>query len=73
MAIAPTARSVPGSSAPSCVAVPSAPLVVDRPHYVHVGNGKFEPANAAAWLEVERWNAYATLITARSAAIRSTD
>jgi len=32
---------------------------VERAAYVYVGKGKFEPANDAAWREVERWNAYA--------------
>ncbi len=43
----------------------------DQPCYAYVGDGKFEPANAAAWHEVDAWNAYATLMTARSAARRS--
>jgi len=36
-------------------AVPAA----ERAAYVYVGNGKFEPANAAALAECAAWNAYA--------------
>jgi len=36
--------------------------------YVYVGNGMFRPANDAAWREVERWNAYADVWNARTAA-----
>jgi len=43
----------------------------DQPCYAYVGDGKFEPANAAAWREVNAWNAYATMMTDRSAAARS--
>jgi len=31
----------------------------ERAAYIYVGNGKFEPANAAAHEECRRWNAYA--------------
>lgn len=48
----------------------AAPLADDHPAYRYVGNGMFEPANAAAWREVTAWNEYATMITARSAASR---
>jgi len=43
----------------------------ERAAYVYVGNGKFEPANAAAWREVNAWNEYADRITVRSTAARS--
>jgi len=48
-------------------AVPAA----ERAAYVYVGNGKFEPANAAAVAECAAWNEYADRITARSTAARS--
>jgi len=41
--------------------------VAERAAYIYVGNGKFEPANDAAWREVERWNAYADAWNARTA------
>jgi len=44
--------------------------VAERAAYVYVGNGKFEPANAAA-AECAAWNEYADRITARSTAARS--
>ncbi len=47
------------------------PPAADRAEYVYVGTGKFEPCNAAAWREVDAWNEYADMITARSAARRS--
>jgi len=43
----------------------------ERAAYAYVGDGKFEPANAAAHDECARWNEYATMMTARSAAARS--
>jgi hypothetical protein len=43
-------------------------LAGDQPQYRPIGGGKFEPANVAAWREVDTWNEYATMITARSAA-----
>jgi len=42
----------------------------ERAAYIYVGNGKFEPCNAAAWREIAAWNQYADRITARSAANR---
>lgn len=39
----------------------------DRPEYRHVGNGKFEPANQAAWDECRRFNAWADQVNARAA------
>jgi len=45
--------------------------VAERAAYVYVGNGKFEPANAAAAAECAAWNEYADRITARSTAARS--
>lgn len=50
--------------------VVAGPSASDRAAYVYVGNGKFEPCNAAAWREVDAWNQYAVRITARSAANR---
>ncbi len=46
----------------------AAPLAKEQPAYRYVGHGAFLPANAAAWREVD---AYAAMITARSAATRS--
>jgi len=43
----------------------------ERPAYRYSGEGRFLPANAAAWREVDAWNAYATMMTDRSAAARS--
>ncbi len=43
----------------------------DQPCYAYVGNGKFEPSNAAALAECAAWNEYADRIMARSAASRS--
>jgi len=34
--------------------------------YVYVGNGKFEPANAAAHEECRRWNAWVEEVNARA-------
>jgi len=42
-------------------------LTADRPQYRHVGDGKFEPCNDAAWIECQRWNAYADAWNARTA------
>jgi len=51
--------------------LPAAPLAMsvdtDRPAYRYGGNGRFLPANGAAWREVERWNAYADLWNKRTA------
>ncbi len=47
---------------------PVAPLADDQPRYAYAGNGTFEPANDAAWREVERWNSYADVWNARTAA-----
>ncbi len=46
----------------------SAPLADEAPQYTPVGDGHFEPANDAAYREVERWNAYADVWNARTAA-----
>ncbi len=46
---------------------PAIPLAVERPQYTPVGDGHFEPANDAAYREVERWNAYADVWNARTA------
>jgi len=42
--------------------------VAERTAYVYVGNGKFEPANAAAHEECRRWNTYADAWNARTGA-----
>ncbi len=47
-----------------------APYGDRTPQYTHIGGQRFVPANAAAWREVDRWNAWATRINARSAANR---
>ncbi len=39
----------------------------DCAEYVYIGNGKFEPCNAAAWREIAAWNAYADMWNARTA------
>ncbi len=52
----------------STVAAGTAPATaphVERSEYRYVGGGKFEPANEAAWREVERWNAFADAWNAR--------
>jgi len=49
----------------------AAPLVEDRPAYRYEGDGRWLPANEAAHEECRLWNAYAAMITARSAAARS--
>ncbi len=49
----------------------AAPFAEEQPAYRYAGDGKFEPANAAAWSEINAWNAYATMMTDRSAAARS--
>jgi len=46
----------------------SAPLADEAPQYIPVGNGRFVPANDAAYREVECWNAYADAWNARTAA-----
>ncbi len=50
---------------------PCPTLAAERATYAYVGNGRFMPANAAAWREVDAWNEYATMMTDRSAAARS--
>ncbi len=45
---------------------PTAPYTSAEPQYTHVGEGRFMPANAAAWHEVERWNAWADQVNARA-------
>lgn len=61
-------ESVTTSVPPTCVALwVDGPGSGDRPHYRHVGGGRFLPANAAAWAEVERWNAWADEVNARTA------
>ncbi len=52
----------------NAIALRGAVPAAERAAYVYVGNGTFMPANAAAWREVDDWNAYAAMITARSAA-----
>jgi len=48
----------------------AAPYTSAEPLYQHVGDGRFRPVNTAAWREVNAWNEYAAMITARSAAAR---
>ncbi len=50
------------------ITMSAAPCTSAEPQYTHVGGQRFVPANAAAWREVERWNEYAAMITAHSAA-----
>ena len=51
--------------------LPRGPVpAAERAAYVYVGNGKFEPANAAAHEECRRWNAYADAWNARTASRR---
>ncbi len=50
---------------------PAVLLVEEQPAYRYMGDGRFEPANAAAHAECAAWNTYAAMITARSAASRS--
>jgi len=47
---------------------PVAPLADDQSRYAYVGDGRFVPANDAAWREVERWNAYADVWNVRTGA-----
>lgn len=49
----------------------AATLFSERPQYAYAGEGRWLPVNDAAHLECERWNVYATMMTARSAAARS--
>ncbi len=63
--------TAPTTAPASCDAGAAATLAEDRPAYRYAGAGRFQPANAAAWREVDAWNEYATLITARSAVRRS--
>ena len=44
------------------------PLADEQPAYRYAGDGKFEPANAAAHEEVRCWNDFADLWNARTAA-----
>ncbi len=50
--------------------VPAAPYTTAEPAYAYVGNGRWLPANKAAHEEIRRWNEYAAMVTARSAASR---
>jgi len=59
------------TTSPAAGTMPAAPLAEDRPAYRYEGDGRFQPANEAAWREVDAWNEYATMITARSAVRRS--
>ncbi len=61
----------PTTTTAADVTMSAAPYMTAEPQYTHVGGQRFVPANAAAWREVERWNTYAAMITARSAATRS--
>jgi len=45
---------------------PGATRTSDRPQYHHVGGGRFLPANEAAHVECERWNAWADEVNARA-------
>ena len=63
-----TSTATTSTAASAMLAVP---LAEDRPAYHYAGDGRFLPANVAAWREVNAWNEHATLITARSAAARS--
>ncbi len=46
----------------------AAPLFSERPAYRYAGDGRFLPDNEAAHEEVRRWNTYADLWNARTAA-----
>ena len=63
--------SAPVREGINSLTAPCPALAAERATYAYAGNGKFMPANAAAWREVDAWNEYATMITARSAARRS--
>jgi len=40
--------------------------IAERPEYRYIDGGRFEPANAAARRECERWNVWADEVNARA-------